>query len=176
MAMPESRKGKLAASLPDGTSRPDAIRLLETDHRDIAAWFADYGNTDSLTRKAQLAGKLCLAIRVHTQVEEEIFYPAGRAALTSTQESLVEDAVGEHAAARNLISEIERMQVGEPLFDARVRMLQQVFLRHAAEEEQAFFSACLRTDMDMDVLGARLAARKVELMRKLSRPGGPAVM
>ena len=43
MAAPESGKGKTApAAPPDGTPTPNAIGLLTTDHRDIAAWFADY--------------------------------------------------------------------------------------------------------------------------------------
>ena len=177
MAAPESGKGKTApASPPDSTPTPNAIGLLTTDHRDIAAWFADYENTDPLPRKAKLAGKICVALRVHTQIEDEIFYPASRAALNSNQETLIEGAVGDHAATKALIAEIERMNVGEPLYEARIRMLRQIFIRHAAEEEEALFPACLRTDMDMAALGARLAARKIELMRKLTRPGGHPVM
>lgn len=167
-------KGKSAEiARTEGEAAPDAIQLLETDHRDIAAWFSDFAKADSPTRKAKLSEKICLTLKVHMKIEEEIFYPASRAALKSNEERRVDEAVVEHASSRTLIGEIERMEVGDDLYDSKIKMLGDLIAHHVGEEEGAYFLACRKTDMDMKALGAKLAARKGELMKKL---GGQMVM
>lgn len=155
---------------------PDAISLLQSDHREVAGWFKAYDLADSDAEKARLSGKICLALKVHARIEEEIFYPAAREALRAGQDERIDDALIEHAAARALIAEIEQMEVEEDLYDARIRMLGELIAHHVAEEETQVFPACRETDMDMSALGARLAARRAELVRKLARPNGHAVM
>ena len=155
---------------------PDAVALLEADHKEARALFKEYDKTESPAKKAKLSETLCLALKVHAQIEEEIFYPASRDALKADQEAMVDEAVVEHASAKALIAEIEQMEVGEDLYDAKVKVLGELIDHHAGEEEKEYFPACRKTDMDMRALGARMAARKAELMKKLARPSGHAVM
>ena len=174
MADPHAGKAKSAdAANSETDAAPDAIKLLETDHRDVAAWFSDYENTESPTRKAKLTEKICLALKVHMQIEEEIFYPASREALKSSQEDMVDEAVVEHASSKALIGEIEKMEVGDTLYDAKVKVLGELIAHHVGEEEKEYFPACRKTDMDLKALGAKMAARKAELMKKL---GGQTMM
>jgi hypothetical protein len=104
---PNRKKETQAAS-------PSAIDLLEQDHREVEEWFDEYDELkDDDDRKAELAQKICLALKVHAQIEEEIFYPQARA--TTKDNGLIDEAVVEHGTVKNLIGEIESMKVGEDL-------------------------------------------------------------
>ena len=98
---------------------PSAIDLLEEDHRQVEEWFDEYDELkEDDDRKAELAQKICLALKVHAQIEEEIFYPQAREA--TKDNDLIDEAVVEHATVKNLIAEIESMEVGEDLYDAKI--------------------------------------------------------
>jgi hemerythrin superfamily protein len=176
--MPASQTGRSRSTAKAKSTRQatDAIALLEADHRAVEKLFRDYEKTDSSDRKEKLSAQICLALKVHTRIEEEIFYPAARDALKANQEEMVDEAIVEHASAKALIGEIEQMEVDEDLYDAKVKVLSEMIEHHVGEEEKQFFPACRRTDMDLDALGARMAARKAELTRKLARPNGHRVM
>jgi hemerythrin superfamily protein len=144
-------------------ARPvDAIKLLKEDHKEVKAWFEEFDKTDDDARKQELADKICLALTVHTQIEEEIFYPAAYDALDD--DDLLDEAEIEHASAKALIAEIEASGVGEPLFDARVTVLGEYVTHHVEEEESELFPECRTSDMDLKALGEQMAARKAELM------------
>ncbi len=66
----------------------DAIELLESDHRHVEAWFADFDSATTMARRQTLAERICRALRIHMRIEEEIFYPAFL------------EAVGDRTAAR----------------------------------------------------------------------------
>lgn len=70
----------------------------------------------------------------------------------------------EHASAKALIAEIQAMQVGEPLFDAKVKVLGEYIKHHVEEEETEMFPECRDAGMDLKALGQQLLARKEELL------------
>ena len=144
----------------------DAIALLESDHREVDSYFDQYENLTGDAEKKALADKICLALKVHTQIEEEIFYPPAREA--TGDGDLLDEAVVEHMGAKNLIAEIEAMLPGQPLYDAKVKVLGEQVRHHVDEEEQELFPEVRETDLDLDALGAKLAARKAELMALLA--------
>src|SRR6201996_7518522 len=94
----------------------DAVALLEADHQAVDELFEQYDEATDDADKKGIATEICLALKVHTQIEEEIFYPAAREATHDTD--LLDEAAVEHAGAKNLIAEIEAMQPGQPLYDA----------------------------------------------------------
>ena len=59
----------------------DAIALLNADHAAVSQMFAEYEKTRSIASEKALVAKICTALTVHAQIEEEIFYPAVKAAL-----------------------------------------------------------------------------------------------
>lgn len=155
------------------SGQQDAIQLLKADHREVEQMFSKFENTNGAATKSKLADQICLALKVHTQIEEEIFYPAAREALTD--EEMIDEAVVEHAAAKDLIAEIEAMDVDEDLFDAKVKVLSEQIEHHVEEEEKELFPKLQKTDMDMRMLGMRMAERKKELMSSMARPNGQRV-
>ena len=152
---------------------PDAIALLKADHRAVEKLFAQFEKARDADRKKALADKICLELKVHMQVEEEIFYPTSREFLSD--EDIVDEAVVEHAAAKDLIAEIETMQPGEDLYDAKVTVLQEQIEHHVEEEETEYFPKLKKTDMDMKAVGAQMQTRKDELMGQMDTGQGRAV-
>jgi len=141
----------------------DAIALLKADHRQVATWFGQFENTRSADRKQALATKICNALKVHTEIEEEIFYPAFLAATKDTD--MHHEAVVEHAGAKRLIAEIEASSPKDDYFDAKMTVLSEMIKHHVKEEEQAggMFAEAKKSKMDLKALGQELRARKGEL-------------
>jgi hypothetical protein len=148
----------------NGGRQKDAIALLKADHREAEDLFEQFGKARSDSKKQQLAQKICLALRTHTTIEEEIFYPAF---LEATEDrDMHHEAEVEHEGATRLIAEIEASSPDDDYFDARVTVLKELIKHHVNEEEQrgGMFAEARDSDMDLDALGEQLQARKDELM------------
>jgi hemerythrin superfamily protein len=141
----------------------DAIALLKADHRQVEAWFSQFEKSKSTQKKQQLATNICDALTVHTTIEEEIFYPAFIEA--TGDKDTHHEAVVEHAGAKTLIAEIQGMSPADDYFDAKVTVLSEMIKHHVKEEEQpgGMFAEAKKSDMDLQMLGEQLLARKQEL-------------
>jgi hemerythrin superfamily protein len=158
---------RAAQPKPSAAATPvDAIALLETDHREVEGLFERYEGADSDAEKAALAAQICLALKVHAQIEEELFYPPARE--KTGDADLVDEAVVEHMGAKTLIAQIEAMTPGQPLYDAKVKVLSEQIRHHVEEEETELFPEVRETQIDLETLGAKLAARKAELLALLA--------
>lgn len=144
----------------------DAIALLEADHRQVEDYFEQYESLTDDTEKKALADKICLALKVHTQIEEEFFYPPAREA--TSDGDLIDEAIVEHTGAKTLIAQIEASAPGQPLYDAKIKVLGEQVRHHVKEEEQELFPEVRETGLDLEALGAKLAARKAELTALLA--------
>lgn len=165
---------KTAAAKPASTTKgPDAIALLKADHRAVEKLFGQFEKARDNDRKKALADKICLELRIHMQIEEEIFYPVSREYLKD--EDIVDEAVVEHAAAKDLMDEIEGMHPTEDLYDAKVTVLEEQIEHHVEEEETDYFPKVKKTEMDLKAVGAKMAARKAELTAKMDKAEGKAV-
>jgi hemerythrin superfamily protein len=140
----------------------NAIELLKHDHRKVEEHFEEYEDLEDDAEKAELSAKICQALKVHAQIEEEIFYPAAREA--TRDDDLLDEALVEHAGAKRLIEEIESMEVGDDLYDAKIRVLGEQIKHHVKEEEEELFPEAERSDMDLKAVGEELEGRKMELM------------
>ena len=141
---------------------PDAIVLLRADHKHVSELFAAYEGTRSLPKKWALVKQICTELSVHAQVEEEIFYPAVKAALKDKE--LVPEATVEHATLKALISQIEGVEPGDEMFEARVTVLAEYVKHHVKEEQNEMFPKAKTSRLDMAELGSQLAARKQQLL------------
>ena len=142
----------------------DAITLLTEDHENVKALFEQYeGLGDRATSsKKKLATQICLELSKHATAEEEIFYPAVRAA-QKDNEDMIDEAVVEHASAKDLIAQILEMDPKEELFDAKVKVLSELIEHHVEEEEKEMFKKARDADLDLEALGQQIAQRKAEI-------------
>ena len=147
----------------------NAIALLKADHDEAKDIFAQFEKARSANKKLELATKVCAALRVHMQIEEEIFYPAFLEA--TGDEDLNNEAIVEHDGAKKLIEEIEGIGPDDEMFDAKVHVLGEMIEHHIKEEEKpgdGMFAEARKSKLDLDELGARLKARKEELMAEMT--------
>jgi hemerythrin superfamily protein len=149
------------------TATPDAIALLRADHKQVSALFEAYEKARAATRKATLVQQICTELRVHAQIEEEIFYPAAKAALKDHE--LIPEAVVEHASLKSLIGQVEGKEPAGEEFDARIQVLSEYVKHHVKEEQNEIFPKVRDTRLDLAELGDRLAARKEELKASATR-------
>ncbi len=140
----------------------DAIALLKADHATVSGLFADYEMSGSAAKKKALVAEICTALTVHTQIEEEIFYPAVKAALKD--HLLVPEARVEHASVKDLIAQIEGVEPAGEDYDAKVKVLSEYVKHHVKEEQKEMFPKAKSTSLDLVELGARIASRKAELL------------
>jgi hypothetical protein len=149
-----------------GKRDPLAIRLLKQDHREVEGWFDEYEQLDDNAEKLELFRKIALALKVHTALEEEIFYAEERG---EVEDDMLDEAQVEHDGAKKLIAEIEEMQPGEDLYDAKVKVLGEYIKHHVKEEEQpgGIFAQAKKGEEDLEKMGERLKARKEELMAEM---------
>ena len=156
-------KRKTRSSAPQ---RQDAIALLRADHKAVSDQFADYDRRkDRLSddRKLEMVRDICRALKVHTQIEEEIFYPAARGSIPKTGE-LLDEANVEHASAKDLIRQLEEARPDDELYDAKVKVLGEYVKHHVKEEQNELFQVVKKSRLDTRELGEELKRRKEELM------------
>jgi hemerythrin superfamily protein len=170
-----ARGAKRTESLAD----EDAFELLKADHQKVKGLFKQYKQVKedgSGAEKMELVKEICKELKIHTQIEEELFYPAVREAFSADEvgdgEDLMDEALVEHAGAKDLIAQLEEMDADDELYDAKVTVLSEQIDHHVKEGEGEMFPKAKRAKLDKQSLGAQMAARKLEL-KSTSSPRSP---
>lgn len=153
---------KTAAPVKTKSASKDAIALLKADHQAVSQLFAEYERTHSSANKKALVADICTALSVHAQIEEEIFYPAVKAALRD--KVLVPEATVEHASVKDLVAQLEGIEPDGEMYDAKVKVLSEYVKHHVKEEQNEIFPKAKTSSVDMLDLGTRMAVRKDELL------------
>ena len=152
----------------------DAIGMLIADHKKVQKAFKDFEKLkegDNKRAKSEIVRQTCADLTVHATVEEEIFYPAARKAIKDAD--LMDEATVEHAGAKDLIAQLESMQPGDALYDAKFTVLGESINHHVKEEQNEMFPKVRKTKLDLNALGQQMAQRKAELESKTSPADGP---
>jgi len=167
-ASTHSSGGKTRRTRRSGRRDPLAVTLLKKDHRQVEEWFDEYEQLDDEGEKLTLFRQIALALKVHTMIEEEIFYPEERG---DVEDDMLDEAHVEHDSAKKMIAEIEAMKPSDEFYDAKVKVLGEYIRHHVKEEEQpgGIFAQAKRGDQDLEEMGERLKTRKEELMAKMSK-------
>ena len=152
----------------DDDIAPDALSLLRRDHRLAEELFAEFVRS-APQQLDPLARRICKMLRVHTQIEEELFYPVVSRALTD--ETLLQTSVQEHAQAKESIVRIESMTSENPAFRDEVATLAARIAEHVGKEEQELFPKVSASTVDLTALGVALAERRDTLLDVLGLHG-----
>jgi hemerythrin superfamily protein len=151
----------------------DGLQLLAADHRKVEGLFADFEKARGTPAKEKLVREICTELKVHAQIEEEIYYPAIRGKVVDAD---LDEAYVEHDSAKLLINELEAAEPDESFYDAKVKVLSELIEHHVKEEEKQrdnLFQQTRAADIDLEALGERLAARKQDLLASAAREGLP---
>jgi hypothetical protein len=151
----------------------DAIALLKADHRAVEKLFEQFESASGASRKGAIAHQICVELKVHTTIEEEIFYPAFRGKI---EDDTLDEAYVEHDGAKMLINDIDSSAPDSDFYDAKVKVLSEDIIHHVHEEEmpsEGMFAQCRATDVDLVALRDQMLARKQELMTQETTSGLP---
>lgn len=151
----------------------DAIALLKADHRKVEDLFAKFEKARGDERKHAIAHRICVELKIHTKIEEEIFYPAFRGKI---EDDTLDEAYVEHDGAKVLINDIEASAPDAGFYDAKVTVLSEEIKHHVHEEEapgEGMFAQCRKTDIDLVALRDEMMARKQELLAQEEAEGLP---
>ena len=155
------------------SSEMDAIELLMQDHRKVQKVFKAFEKSREDMDDAEKGGMVrqcCIELKIHTQLEEEIFYPAARDAIDDDE--LVDEAEVEHASAKQLIDELEGMEPGDDMYDARFTVLGEYVNHHIKEEEHSLFPEVKKAKLDLEELGRRMMQMKEKLQAEMGAETG----
>lgn len=150
----------------------DAIELLTQQHTEAKDLFASFRQADGTGEKEQIARTATQALRAHTAIEEEIFYPAIREAEDDMGDDVLE-GLEEHHVVEVLLDELEGMSASDERFDAKFTVVSELVEHHAEEEEDEMLPQ-VRSGLGDDrlqQLGERMQARHEELMNEAETDG-----
>ena len=142
-------------------SEPDAIDLLKTDHDSVKELFDRFKKAGDRRSKARIANQAITALKIHTAIEEEIFYPAVR---QRVGKDVMNEADEEHHVAKVLIRELEEMDGSGDHFDANFNVLAENVRHHIKEEERKMLPKAQDVDIDFVKLGQRMLRRREQLL------------
>ena len=147
-----------------------AIEILKEQHDKVKKSLKEFEKLDreDTAAQQQLVRATCEDLKLHTTVEEELFYPAAREAMDD--EDVMNEAQVEHETAKMLIEQLENMGADDPNFHATFTVLGEYVLHHVKEEEGEMFPQVRKTDLDLEELGTRMRARMQELMGEAQEP------
>ena len=152
-------------SASESTSMPrSATGLLRADHKQVKEIFDKWESGRGGAKSVDLMRQAILALKVHAQIEEEIFYPAAREAMGD--EDLVNEAEEEHHVAKFLISELDEMDLEDPTAEAKFKVLAESVKHHIREEEGEMFPQIADEDFNRDI-AEELFERKQQLLEEM---------
>ncbi|MFC0204004.1 hemerythrin domain-containing protein [Novosphingobium soli] len=147
----------------------DAIALLKADHRHVEELFDKFEKAGT-AQKQKIAQEICNELKIHTVIEEEIFYPALKGKI---EDDTLSEAYVEHDGAKVLINDIMAGSPEDEFYDAKVTVLSEEIRHHVHEEEmrgEGMFAQARKTDVDLVALRDEMLQRKQELL-KLAKAG-----
>jgi hemerythrin-like domain-containing protein len=164
--MPRTATRATKTKARSSRKQTNAITILTQDHANVRKMFKQYEKVKETAddgEKAALVETICNELKLHTEVEEAIFYPAARAALE--EQDLLDEAEVEHASAKALIGQLEGMQPSDELYDAKVTVLGEYIEHHVKEEEKQMFPKARKSRMDLEELGERIKQHKEQALQ-----------
>ncbi len=147
----------------------DAVSMLKEDHRKVQELFKQFEEADNDDRKRQIARETLKELKVHTALEEELFYPAVRREIG--EEEKIDEAFEGHHVAKLLIAELSKMKPGDEHFDAKFKVLAES-VKHHIEEEESEVIPEVEGGLDSDGLGQKMAQRKEALEGRMNGMSG----
>lgn len=138
----------------------DAVSMLREDHRKVKELFQQFEEAEDINTKRTIAQEAIKELKVHTTLEEELFYPAVRREID--EEEKIDEAVEEHHVAKLLIAELSKMKPSDEHFDAKFKVLAES-VKHHIEEEEGEVIPEVEGEIDNDGLGQKMAQRKETL-------------
>jgi len=147
-----------------------ATTILKKDHRVVSGLFWSLQQTTNPSIRKSIFNQIQKQLDIHSQAEEEFFYPAVRNLYTTAAEDQVDEATREHQQIKNLLHEISMTDPNSYTFMSKVNELREAVEHHVEEEENEMFPLALNnmSSQELDYIGRRIHERKVELKERIA--------
>lgn len=142
--------------------------MLIDDHRKVEKLAKDYKKEKDDARKKAIVDEACLELMAHTQIEEEIFYPFLREQDEKEFGSMLDEALVEHASVKSLVEQLQGMQPGDDLYDAKFTVIAEYVNHHVKEEEDEMFKQVIEKKIDLRELEEKMKAMKEDIVAQAS--------
>jgi len=140
----------------------NAFELLKQDHEKVSGIFEQIEETTerAVKTREELYGRLRMELDIHSEIEEEVFYPSIEE-LDETR-ALTLEAYEEHNVVKQLLDELDALPVDDETWTAKLKVLHENVDHHVEEEETELFPLVRQvlTKEAIDELGVRLQAAK----------------
>jgi hemerythrin superfamily protein len=143
----------------------NAITLLKADHRQVNDLFTQYEHAGDESTKQMIAEQVFTALEVHAQLEDNVFYPAYETMTGKNGTKLVADSRLAHEHVKELLIELQDIDLDEKTFEAKFQELMYTVEQHVAQEEDEMFPEAEQILADRLVeLREEMLALKQQLM------------
>ena len=140
------------------------LSMLLDDHREVKKLFKAFQQEKDKSACEQIVREACEKLTVHTRLEEELFYPFVRDNGGEAFKDLLDEAVVEHATAKDLIQQLTSLHAGDDLFAAKFTVLAEYVSHHVVEEETELFPKLIHEHIDLTPLHEPMTASKEALL------------
>lgn len=142
--------------------KDDAIKIIKNDHDKVKDLFKQFEQAEDLRSKKKIAAEAIMELKIHAEIEENIFYPAVRQEI---EKDLMNEADEEHHVAKLLIAELDNMDATDDHWEAKFTVLAENIRHHIKEEEGEMLPQARSLDLDFEALGRKLLAMKQQLKK-----------
>jgi hemerythrin superfamily protein len=147
----------------------DAIQLLKADHKLVKELLTELegSTTRAVKRRTDLLREIQMNLKAHTTIEEEIFYPAFKAAGSKEEAKMYFEALEEHRAVEDLVlPDLIKTDPASDQFSGRAKVLKELLEHHIEEEEDDMFKKAksLLSKEELVDLGSKMQARKESVL------------
>jgi hypothetical protein len=142
---------------------PSVTHMIRMDHAHVIGTFHQFHAGTSAQKKQALVATACVALEIHAQLEEEVFYPALRGLVDDA--ALLDKSLPEHAEMRRAIGALAAMRPAEPAYEDAFMALMRTVMHHVADEETTLLPLAERLLADrLGELGAEMTRRRIQLV------------
>jgi len=121
-----------------------ATDLLKKQHKEVKALFKKVEKTENARERRQLMEQISQQLELHTQIEEEMFYPAVRESGKKAEE-MIDEAYEEHHVVKLVLKELPQVDPEDERFQAKMTVLSELIEHHVEEEEGEMFKIAEKT-------------------------------
>lgn len=145
-------------------AQKEVLSLLLDDHRKAKKLFKDFENETDSAKKQSIVAQACAELTAHTQIEEQQFYVFLRDQDPKAFGDLLDEALVEHASAKDLIRQLQEAQPGDDLYDAKFIVLGEYINHHVTEEEDELFPKVIAKKVDLREILPTMKQMKKDLL------------
>ena len=154
------------------SGKPDAIDMLLADHREVEKLFKSFEKTkegEDEQAITDIVTTACTALKVHSQLEKEIFYPAIREVASEEElTDILSEAEVEHETIDALVEKLSKVHLKEEMYKANFTVVVEYVKHHVKEEEKEMFPKVRKIKaLDLEAVGEEMSTRKQELMDEI---------